>query len=65
MKCEVCNKKPEEIQEYVDCGKEENMTPEQYVASEEGTYNPHKDLFCCTNCYIKIGMPLGQAGNWK
>ena len=25
---------------------------------DEGTYHVETDLFCCTDCYIKIGMPL-------
>lgn len=59
--CKRCGKKPDEIQEYVDAAKEDNMTPESYVRSCEGTYNPKTGLFYCTSCYIKVGMPLGKA----
>ena len=32
-----------------------------YVRENEGTYNPDTGYFYCTDCYIKIGMPLGTA----
>lgn len=60
-KCIMCGKRPEEIEEYVECAKQEEMTPEQYVKSCEGTYNSAVELFYCTDCYIKAGMPLGIA----
>ncbi|MGG4011444.1 hypothetical protein [Bacillus smithii] len=58
MKCPYCDRKPHEITEYVDAAKHEDMTPEEYVRSEEGTFDVRTQLFCCTKCYIKIGMPL-------
>ena len=61
MKCKNCGKKPEEIHEYVQGAQEEGMTVEEYVWLEEGTFNKETDLFYCTSCYIKLGMPLGKA----
>jgi len=60
--CIGCNKKPEEIQEYIDMGKEENMTPSKYVWEKEGTLNRSNGHFTCTSCYIKIGMPSSSRG---
>lgn len=43
------------------------VTPEmreEYVMTEEGTYNPLNGHFTCTKCYIKIGMPSGPGG-WR
>lgn len=61
IKCKICKRKPEEIEEYTHAAEAENMTPEEYVKTEEGTYNSRTGLFYCTECYIKIGMPLGLA----
>lgn len=59
--CVNCKKKPSELDEYVDIAEEENMTPDEYVIDQEGTYNPINGHFYCTDCYIKVGMPLGVA----
>jgi hypothetical protein len=37
---------------------------ENYIITEEGTYNPLNGHFACDTCYIKIGMPSGPAG-WR
>lgn len=58
MICPYCNRKPNEIQEYVEAANENEMSPHEYVRMDEGTYHPQTDLFCCTDCYIKVGMPL-------
>lgn len=34
-----------------------------YVRQEEGTYNPATNRFACDECYIAIGMPVGEPGN--
>lgn len=57
MHCFICKKRPDEILEYVEAAAEEGITPDEYVSSEEGTYNPESQQFACTACYIKIGMP--------
>lgn len=31
------------------------------MARNDGTYNPYENVFYCTSCYVKIGMPLGVA----
>lgn len=62
VKCKGCGKKPEELKEYVTLAKENGYeSAEQAVKREEGTYNPSTGQFYCTSCYIKAGMPLGQA----
>lgn len=61
IKCKCCGKTPNELSEYTSIAKEENMTPDEYVAQEEGTYNRSTGLFYCTPCYVKVGMPLGTA----
>lgn len=61
MICKVCRKQPHEIEEYVDIAREEEMTPEEFVRQEEGTYNRETGMFYCTDCYVKVGMPLGTA----
>lgn len=61
--CAVCGKMPHEIAEYIEAAQRlqdfEEMTPAQYVAKHEGTYNRNNGKFWCTSCYISIGMPLG------
>ncbi|MBW2037426.1 MAG: hypothetical protein JRI41_08110 [Deltaproteobacteria bacterium] len=61
MKCRICGKEPKQIGEYIHAAEEEGISPEEYVREEEGTYNQFTELFYCTECYIKIGMPLGKA----
>ncbi len=60
--CKGCNKKPSEIEEYIEAALDEGMTPDEYVAHEEGTYNPSNGHFLCTICYIKAGMPSAKGG---
>lgn len=55
--CTGCNKPASEIDEYIESAKEYGLTVEQYVAEEEGTYNPTNGHFLCTNCYINAGLP--------
>lgn len=61
IKCKICGKKPEEISEYIEAAKDCNITPSEYVEQEEGTFNRYTGKFYCTECYVKIGMPLGIA----
>ena len=61
MRCKKCRKTPSEISEYVQFGKMNDCTPEEYVLQEEGTLNEETGEFYCTKCYIEIGMPLGTA----
>lgn len=62
--CCDCRKRPDQIDEYIEAAADEEMTPTQYVRAEEGTYNPINGHFCCTECYIKRGMPTHPNG-WK
>lgn len=59
--CIGCNKRPDEIDEYLDEEVLDGMTPNNYVRKEEGTYNAVNGHFYCTRCYIKARMPLGIA----
>jgi len=60
--CVGCDKRPSELDEYIDAARYSNMTPEQYVWAEEGTLNVRNGHFLCTACYIEAGMPVGQNG---
>lgn len=60
--CIACKKHPREIEEYIDMGKVEGMTPEDFVREEEGTYNPENGHFLCTECYIRAGQPSSPNG---
>jgi len=42
----------------------EGMTPDQFVTTEEGTYDPLFETFCCTDCYVRLGCPSTPQG-WK
>lgn len=61
MKCKICGRTPDKIDEYIEMAEIEDMTPEEYVRTEEGTFNHITEMFYCTECYINIGMPLGTA----
>ncbi len=63
-RCIGCGKAPHEIEEYIEMAADEGMTPEQYVRLEEGTFNRENGHFCCTACYIAMGMPSRPRG-WK
>ncbi|MGG5373548.1 hypothetical protein [Enterococcus sp. AZ196] len=64
MKCVSCSRKPNEISEYVEIAKENDYRSADFaVRYEEGTYHYGYDLFCCTSCYIKMGMPLQNELN--
>jgi hypothetical protein len=60
--CIGCGKAPNALQEYIDMGSVENMTPDEYVWEEEGTLNRENGHFLCTNCYIKAGQPSSPRG---
>lgn len=60
LECPYCEKRPHEITEYIEQAEYSEVTPEEFVKMDEGTYDYRTDLFCCTTCYIKIGMPLNS-----
>ena len=64
--CTGCNKFAYEIEEYIELAKEEEMNVDDFVRSEEGTYNKENGHFLCTDCYIKAGMPANPypQPNW-
>jgi hypothetical protein len=62
--CLYCKRRPADIPEYVACAIESNITPAEYVMKEEGTYNKYNGHFCCTDCYIEIGMPAHKDKQW-
>lgn len=62
--CFRCKRRPAEIGEYVGAAALEQMTPDDYVRLEEGTYNSENGHFACTNCYYEIGAPSTPMG-WK
>ncbi len=59
--CANCHRTPDEIEEYSREATGEDMDPVDYVRRNEGTFNRATGGFYCTECYIKIGMPLGVA----
>lgn len=58
MICPYCGKAPHEIDEYSEMAELYEMNAAEYVRMDEGTYHIQTDLFCCTSCYVKIGLPL-------
>jgi hypothetical protein len=58
MHCPFCNRKPNQISEYVQQANKEEMSPHEYVRMDEGTYHLQTDLFCCTGCYVALRFPL-------
>lgn len=60
-RCRGCGRRPEQIPEYTSAADEEEITAEEYVTREEGTFNPGTGRFWCTECYIEAGMPPGKA----
>ena len=62
QQCFVCHKKPEDLEEYVEAAADAEIPVAQYVAEEEGTYNPETGNFACTPCYVRIGTPSSPGG---
>ncbi len=60
--CIRCKKRPGQIEEYIEAAADEEMTPDEYVRQEEGTYNRENGHFLCTPCYVKAGMPSSPQG---
>lgn len=61
MYCAQCKKRPDELNEYIYEAKLEGVTPDEFVASNEGTFNAVEQVFWCTECYLELGLPLGVA----
>lgn len=60
LHCPYCKQEPHEISKYVEQAEMYGITPEEFVRTEEGTYSQPHNVFTCTSCYIKIGMPLNS-----
>ncbi len=60
--CTGCGKHPADLLEYSLPAKDEGISPDEYVMSEEGTYNKSNGHFLCTNCYVEAGMPSSERG---
>ncbi len=59
--CFNCGRRASEIPEYL--AEMPEFSPAE-MAFGDGTYNRETNHFCCTECYIKIGMPTTPEG-WK
>lgn len=62
--CVGCGKAPDQLDEYIEAGRESNMSPEQYCWEEECTLNIENGHFMCTTCYVAAGCPSSPWG-WK
>jgi hypothetical protein len=60
--CIGCQKSPSEISEYAPEVTGSDLSPDDYVRQEEGTYNSVNGHFLCTFCYIRQGMPTAPGG---
>lgn len=54
MLCFGCGKHPSEIREYVG---QPDMAPEMLVKVLNTTYDPERNTFFCTGCWLSAGMP--------
>lgn len=50
--CALCHKQAHEIPDVVMAAEAEGMTPETWVRTQEGTYNPANEHFLCTEDFI-------------
>jgi hypothetical protein len=60
--CIGCNRTASNLDEYIEQGRENEMTPEAFVRAEEETYNSANGHFLCTKCYIEAGSPSSRNG---
>jgi hypothetical protein len=63
--CFRCGKMASQIPEYREPAKEEDITADEWMRENEGTYNAETNTFACTECYMAIGMPSAPGGGWK
>jgi len=61
-RCCVCLLRPEDLDEYTEAAADCDLTPDEYLRAEEGTFNPKSGGFVCTPCYVLIGCPSGPVG---
>lgn len=65
--CPGCKKQAHEIPSVKDFAADFELTPEQFIRHEEGTYNPVNEHFLCEDCFIRIedvagGRLVGPQG---
>lgn len=60
--CTGCNKTPSEIPSIVMFAEMEEITPDEFVRENEGTFNESNGHFLCDEDYIKAGMPSSPNG---
>lgn len=59
--CGGCLQRPEQCDYGEYC--EEGQHPNDYVRSDEGTYDRESGWFLCDVCYIKMGQPTAEQGS--
>lgn len=64
LRCVRCDKRPDEISEYVTYALEQTLRPDDFVWENEGSLNRNTGQFACTDCYIKLGQPTGTADTY-
>lgn len=60
-----CNRYADQIPSVVYEARLVDLSPEQWVFQEEGTFNIHNLHFACDECYIKLGTPSAPGPGWK
>lgn len=63
--CIGCNRRPDQITEYVNMVRNSAISPDEAVRREEGTYNPDNGHFACSACYFRMGAPSMPWPGWK
>ena len=64
-RCFGCLRTPAELPEVVAIAADEGVTPDEWVRTEEGTFNRENGHFACDECYVAIGMPsLPAPARW-
>ena len=59
--CGLCLRTPDQID--YRAWKREDQSNDEFVRTEEGTYDPETDLFLCDACYIQAGCPVNPDGS--
>jgi hypothetical protein len=60
--CVICCCNPDELSEYTEPAAELNISANEYVRKEEGTFNRQNGHFLCTPCYVVASQPSGPNG---
>lgn len=58
----ICERTPDQIDEYRELADGEGVTADEWVWMEEGTLDRKSGMFLCNGCYIRMGMPAGGPG---